>query len=306
MVSCADRPIRWRQQVKRVKCPGHDDLRGQRFGIVLMLLSCALLSAHDAATKWLTTDYPVSQVIFLRGAVAVLGIVLVEVLRSNAGALVPRDLKGQVARAGLFAASTVLLTISLKLLSLPVVTAILFASPIMVALLAGPLLKEMVTFRVWLAALLGFAGVALIVSPGDAPWTWVFLFPLASAAASALRDIVTRQLALRESTSSIVLITALTAALVGLVGMPASEWRWPDAGGALLFVLVGITQLTAHYLQVEAFRLTPASRLAPLKYSMVVWALLLGIAIWGDIPAPMMLVGAILVVVAGWFVYRRN
>lgn len=288
-----------------MKNPEYSGLRGQRLGLLLMLLSCALLSAHDAATKLLTERYPVSQIIFLRGVIAALGVMLIEVGRSNAAALMPKDVKGQLARAGLFAASTVLITVSLKLLPLPIVTAIIFVSPIMVAVLSGPLLNERVGSSAWIAAFAGFAGVVLIVSPAGTAWSWAFLVPLASAAASALRDIVTRHLAVRESTSSIVLSTTLAAALVGLLGLPQSEWHWPDLTDTALLVFVGATQLTAHYMQVEAFRLAAPSVLAALKYSMVLWALILGVLIWGDTPSAGVLMGAALIISAGLLVYRR-
>lgn len=275
-------------------------------GLLLMLVSCALLSAHDAATKWLTEDYPVSQIIFLRGVVAVLGLVLIETLRRNAAALVPIDIRGQLARGGLYAGSTVLITVSLKLLPLSIVTALIFASPIMVAVLSGPLLRERVGLRAWMGALVGFAGVLLIVSPAGAVWTLAFLLPLAAATAVALRDIVTRRLTFRESTSSIVLVTALAAAFVGLMGLPLEKWQWPSPIDATLLVFVGTTQLAAHYLQVDAFRLVDANVLAPLKYSMVLWALIFGAIIWGDIPTAGVLVGATLIISAGLFVYRRS
>lgn len=281
-------------------------MAGQHSGLLLMLLSCALLSAHDAMTKLLTEGYPVSQIIFIRGAVAALGVLLIEVAKSNTVALKPNDPKGQSARAGLFAASTVLITISLKLLPLSIVTAIIFAAPIMVAVLSGPLLGERVGIRTWIAALLGFSGVILIVSPAGAAWSWAFLIPLGAAAASALRDIVTRHLALRETTSSILLSTALAAAIVGLLGLPLAPWKWPNSFDAALLTLVGATQLIAHYLQVKAFRIAAANVLAPLKYSMVLWALVLGVVIWGEIPTAGVLVGAAFIILAGLFVYRQS
>lgn len=281
-------------------------LAEQHSGMLLMLLSCALLSAHDAITKSLTEGYPVSQIIFIRGAVAAVFVLLWEVLKNNISALRPNDIIGQLARAGLFAASTVLITISLKLLPLSIVTAIIFTAPIMVAVLSGPLLGEKVGRPTWIAALIGFSGVILIISPAGVAWSWAFLVPLGAAAASAFRDIVTRYLVVRETASSILLSTALAATIVGALGLPLAPWKWPTSLDAVLLVSVGATQLIAHYLQVKAFRIAAANVLAPLKYSMLLWALILGVVIWGELPSSDVLAGAALIVLAGALVSRQT
>jgi drug/metabolite transporter (DMT)-like permease len=275
-------------------------------GIVYMVLGCALLTLNDAAAKWLTDSYPVGEIIFFRGVFALLLILSAVPLHGGMASLKPKDLKGQLSRAALFAMATFLFIYSLKLMALPVVTAISFASPIIMTALAPLLLKEQVGWRRWTAVCVGFAGVLLILNPGGEEWRWAAVVPLGCALAAALRDIVTRQLTARESTPSILFTTAALAAGIGLCTLPLGGWRWPSAFDLALFAFLGVSQAAAHYLQVEAFRMTEAAVLAPFKYSAIIWSLLLGFMIWGHRPSLSMLAGAAIVVASGLYIFQRE
>lgn len=278
---------------------------GSAKGIAFMLLSCALLTLYDAGTKWLTADYPVGQIMFIRSTVAVLLIVAVASLSGGARALRVRDLKGQLIRAALFMLSSFLIVVSLKLMALPVVTAVTFVAPIFVTALAGPLLGERVGGRRWAAVSLGFIGVFLIVDPLGEAWGWTALIPLAAAFATGLRDIVTRQITGRESTLSVLFMMALVTAAAGLCTLPLG-WTWPSLPDLALFVALGLAQGAAHYLQIDAFRMAEATVLAPFRYSMLVWSVLLGFLIWGDTLSPSALTGVVIVVASGIYVFHRE
>jgi drug/metabolite transporter (DMT)-like permease len=274
-------------------------------GIVFMLLSCALLTLHDAGTKWLTADYPVGQIMFIRSAVAVLLIGAVASRSGGAKALRVRDFKGQLIRAALFMLSSFLIVISLKLMALPIVTAVIFVAPIFVTALAGPLLGEQVGWRRWSAVLLGFIGVFLIVDPLGETWRWTALIPLAAALATGLRDIVTRQITGRESTLSVLFMMALVTAVAGLFTMPLG-WAWPSLPDLALFVALGLAQGAAHYLQIDAFRMAEATVLAPFRYSMLIWSVLLGFLIWGDTLSLGASVGVAIVGGSGLYIFHRE
>jgi len=271
-----------------------------------MVLGCAVLTLSDAGTKWLTDTYPVGEIIFLRSIMIIVLILCVSLRYGGLISLQPNDLAGQISRAALLAIASFLFILSLKFMALPVVTAITFASPIIMTALAQPLLKEQVGWRRWAAVCVGFAGVCLILDPAGAEWRWAALLPLGCALAAALRDIVTRQLVARESTLSILFITAALAAATGLCTLPLGGWAWPSAPDLVLFAALALFQATAHYLQVDAFRLTEAAVLAPFKYSAIIWSLLLGFAIWGHVPSLNMLAGATIVVASGIYIFRRE
>lgn len=275
-------------------------------GILCMLVGCLLITLNDAATKWLTTDYPIGQIIFMRGVLSVAMIVVVCAAQGQQKTLRPHDLRFQIYRAGFFVATIALFTLGLKLLPLPVMTAVSFVAPIIMTALAGPLLGETADLRRWLAVIAGFAGVVLIVDPGAESWSLAVIVPLGCALASALRDITTRQLSLRESTASILFITALLTMLAGLAAAPFGGWSLPETTDWLLFAFVSAAQLAGHFFLVRAFRLTPAVVLAPFKYSMIVWAMLLAFAVWGEIPSLMMLAGAAIVVASGLYIFYRE
>jgi len=267
-----------------------------------MLLSCALLTLYDAGTKWLTTDYPVGEIMFIRSAVAVVLIACVALRYGGAEALRIYDLKGQLVRASLFVLSSFLIVLSLKLLTLPVVTALTFAAPIFITALAGPLLGEHVGRRRWAAVCLGFVGVFLIVNPLEEEWRWTALVPLGTALVIGLRDVTTRQITARESTLSVLFMTALATAAAGLCTLPFG-WTWPGLSDLALFILLGLAQGAAHYLQIDAFRMAEATVLAPFRYSMIVWSVLLGFVIWGDMPSLTMFAGVAIVAASGIYIF---
>jgi drug/metabolite transporter (DMT)-like permease len=275
-------------------------------GIGWILASCFLFSFNDAATKWLTAGYPIGEILLVRGLTSIIVLIAIAAWRGQMNDLYPRDLRFQSFRAVLYLMTTTLMTLSLKLLPLPIVTAINFMSPIFMTALAGPLLGEKVGWRRWLAVFVGFGGVVLIINPGADSWNIAALVPLSCAAVTALRDVTTRKLAIRETTFSILLITGVVAALAGLSVAPLGGWKIPPLHEAGLFLFIGISQLGGQFFLVLAFRITPAVILAPFRYSMIVSSMLLAFVIWGDLPTGMMLVGAAIVVLSGIYIFNRE
>jgi drug/metabolite transporter (DMT)-like permease len=275
-------------------------------GIGWILGSCVLFALNDASTKWLTGGFPVGEILFLRGVTSATILITFAAVRRQLKDLRPRDLRFQSIRAVLYLLTTTLLTLSLKLLPLPIVTAINFLSPIILTALAGPLLGEMVGWRRWLAVLFGFGGVVLMIDPGTAGWNLLVLLPLSCAAVTALRDVTTRKLALRETAYSILLITGLVAALAGLSVAPLGGWKMPSLHDSGLFLFLGISQVVGQFMMVLAFRDTPAAIIAPFKYSQIVAATLLAFFIWGDLPSIRTVAGIAVVVMSGIYIFHRE
>jgi drug/metabolite transporter (DMT)-like permease len=274
--------------------------------VLCLLFGCALLTAHDALMKWLLGAYPLGQVWFLRGGVALALALLVAAMRRELrAALHVTSWRDQAIRAGCANASGFLFTAGLGRLPLADCIAIGFASPLFITALAAPLLGERVGWRRWLAVLLGFAGVMLIVKPTGDAFHWAAFLPLSAALFGALRDLQTRRMGRTETSQSILIYSTLLGVLAGLATTPFA-WEPPAGGDIALILLAGVVVCGGHFLLIEGFRSADAAFLAPLKYSTLVWGAIFGYALWRDVPAPGIIAGAALVILAGIYVVRQK
>jgi drug/metabolite transporter (DMT)-like permease len=287
----------------RLRVPGHAVASGR--GILYMLVGSAFLTANDAAMKWLISDYPVGEMLFFRGAAVALGVGLALWRMDGLAGFRVANVGGQGLRAATMVAGSYLFVSGLAYLPLADAIAIAFAGPLFATALAVPLLGERVGWRRWLAVLIGFAGVLLMTRPGGTMVQWAVLLPLSACLTGALRDILTRKLTATESS-----LTTLfwTTAAVGLGGLASLPWGWrlptPDHFALLLFssALMG----AAHYLQIEAFRLAETATIVPFRYSSLLWAMLFGVILWGELPEPVVLAGALTVAGAGLYIWYRE
>jgi drug/metabolite transporter (DMT)-like permease len=281
-----------------------DNLRG----IVLMILAAGVLLLNDAASKLLAERYALSQVICLRHIAALLPILLYVQFRAQAGwgELTIVDRKGQLIRGICFIGSVWLMIWSVNLLPLPTVTAIAFASPLFIAALAVPMLGETVGWRRWAATLAGFLGVLVIVRPGTAAFEWALLVPVAAAFVNGTRDVLTRRLARTDTSLSILFWSSMIVIATTLPFALAGGWKavtWPDAW---LFLLAGLLNTGAHFLIVEALRLGQASVISPYRYSALLWSIMVGYLIWGDLPTLWTLLGALILIASGVYMIRHR
>ena len=166
-------------------------------GILCMLAGSALLTGNDAVLKWLTADYPVGQVMFLRGIFVFLPVFFLVWRAGGRPVLRVSQRRGHLARAVLVVAGTFLFVSGLSFLPLADAIAITFAGPLFITALAPPLLGEHVGWRRWSAVLVGFVGVLIMVRPTGAAVQWAALLPLAASLTGALRDLLTRRMAAR-------------------------------------------------------------------------------------------------------------
>jgi drug/metabolite transporter (DMT)-like permease len=274
-------------------------------GIGCMVASGAVVVLNDAVMKWMTADFPVGQILFIRGAFAYLPIALWVGWTGSYAALRIRDVRGQCARAALLIVASFLFVFSLGLMPLADATAISFAAPLFVTALATPLLGEFVGRRRWSAVVVGFAGVLLMLRPTGDAFQWVVLLPLGVAVAVGLADIMTRRISTTESSTATLSFTILAVALAGLATVPFG-WHVPTAGDLALLALAGLLLGCAQYLMIEAYRLAEAVLVAPFRYSAMVWAVLFGFLIWGDLPDRWIVAGSLLVIGSGVYIFHRE
>jgi drug/metabolite transporter (DMT)-like permease len=274
--------------------------------IALMLASSGLLTINDAMVKWLAQSLPVGQVMSLRGICVVGVVVSWAIARRNTAALRVYNWRLQLTRGGLMSLSTVLFVTALTLMPLADAIAIAFAGPIIATALAAVLLREPVGWRRWAAVFVGFTGVVLMMRPTPGLIRLAAFVPLLAATVGAFRDVVTRKMGTGgESTLAILLVSTVVVTLVGLLTLP---WGWRALHPASLALFAGSALFVAlaQGLMIEAFRLGEVGLVGPFKYASLVWAVILGLLVWGDLPGPWTWGGASLVVGSGLYLWHRE
>jgi len=259
----------------------------------------------DAAAKWFTAEYPVGEVVAIR-AMFILGFIAAFTgWRTRMRELRVFSLQRHLVRAGFACASAYLFVMGLVVLPLADAIAVTFAGPIFITALAPLVLSEKVGWRRWLAVAMGFIGVVIMVRPAGDYVRWAVLLPLGATFAGALRDLVTRHISTSENSSAILFSTNLLVLAVSLLTLPFG-WRVPTATDFLLLGVAGALMGLAHYLHIEAFRLAEAAVVAPFKYTNMIWGVLFGFLIWGQLPDRWVLAGSALVITSGLFIFYRE
>lgn len=274
-------------------------------GIAYTVLGGALLTANDAVLKWLTGDYPVGQLLFVRGLFVLLAITVFVWRSGGLKVIRVNSYKGQFLRAGFAFTSGFCFITGLNFLELADAIAITFAGPLFITALASPLLGEDVGWRRWVAVFIGFFGVLVMIRPSGEAVQWAALFPLVASFAGALRDITTRKISAHESSMAIMCFSTLAVIVFGLGTYPFgwSALTLKDLG---LMALSGLFVGGAHFLLIERFRWGEAALLAPFKYVNMIWAILFGFVLWGDLPDAWTLSGAAFVVACGLYIVHRE
>lgn len=281
-------------------------MTGNMAGALLMLLGMAAFAANDAIGKWLVADYGVAQVILLRSLAA--GLMMAPLLMRG-GRVVARIRSAprprlQALRAICATAEVFCFYLAVSYMPLADVMAFWMAAPIYVVAISPFLLGERVGARTWGAVAVGFLGVLILLAPSLQISGPGAVFALLGTVAFAAIMVLGRSL--RETPDrDLVLFQLAAAALAGLALAPF-DWQPLQSGGdlALLFLL-GVVATAAHMLVTRALKLADASVVAPLQYSLLVWGVVLGFLFFGDVPAPAMLLGAVLIVGSGLIVLRR-
>lgn len=273
-------------------------------GVLAMTAGTGLLTLNDALSKYLMEQYPIGQVIGLRQVAALLFLLPYVYATTGLAALRVSNYTGQLLRACLFIVGVTLVMSSLHVLPLAFVTAVLFSSPLFVALLSAPILGERVHLQQWIAIAAGFGGVLLIVRPGESHFAWMVALPVAAALVNGLRDLVTRRLSRTDSSLSVLFWSGLAVLAASSLTIPFG-WTAVDTTGAIWFLAAGLSHAGAHFFVIEAFRLGNAAVVAPFRYSGLLWAMLAGFLIWRETPDAAMLIGAAIVVCAGIYMLRH-
>jgi len=279
-------------------------------GVAFMLAALFCFAVLDTTGKYLSQRYPVGVLVWARYLVPaiVLGAVLWPRMRRDL--LVTPRWRLQILRAALLAGVSFLIMGGLKTIPMAEGTSLFFVTPLIVTLLAGPVLGERVTAANWMLALFGFSGVLLIARPdGHLPLLPVLML-LGGSLLYALYQLATRKLAPTERPLTTLYYTAVVGATLSSLALPAAAHsELPGPVDALLVVSLGVSGMAGHFLLIRAMAFAPASVLSPLIYVQLVWATLMGWLVFGDLPGASAVGGAGLIVVCGlasaWLAHRR-
>jgi drug/metabolite transporter (DMT)-like permease len=270
-------------------------------GVLLMSLAAFLWVLHDAISKWVMQDYSIYQVLLLRTIFSLLPILIV--LRHEGGTVRLRNARVWVCvgRGCLAVACFLLFLAALPLMPLTDIFAIVMSAPLLISALSALVLKERVTFRRWVAILIGFSAVVVMVRPGGDVTSPGALLVVGAVVVYSFAMILTRRLGSTESAGAMTFYSALVFLAVGLIAAPFS-WIRPTPIGMLLMAATGLLAGSAQYCLTEAFRIAPPSLVAPFEYTSLLWAMLFGFLVWGDVPTTLVLVSGAVVIVSGIYV----
>lgn len=270
-------------------------------GILFQLSALMIFVLMDTTLKLMTADFPVLQIIWARFIFSFLGVAIA--LRLSMGRLPWRSRAPglQALRSLLLAGCSLLFTAALAHIPLVDATAVGFASPLITVALAALILREKVGPRRWLGVAIGFIGVMVALRPPfltGTPLHWAYLLPLGTATMFGFYQILTRRLAALDDSRVTILHTGLAASLATALAQPfvfvaPAPLQW----GVL--IAIGLLGALSHGLLVLAYARAPASLLAPLSYTQLIWASLAGIAVFGDWPDGITLLGAAIIAVGG-------
>ncbi len=283
----------------------HEAQRQPLAGIALMIAAFACFAVLDAIAKALMPLIGTGIVVFGRYAFALLFVGAWLWQQGGLPLLRTRHPTLQVARGLLLVLSTASNFIALNYLQLAQTSAISFSNPLWVCALSPLLLGERIGSRRWVAVVVGFLGVLLIIRPGSADFHWAMTLSVAGALFTALYQIATRKVGANDRVVTSLFYVSLIGAIAAAPVAPFAKamptvWQW------VVLAFMGLFASFGHYMLTHAHRMAPAPVLAPFVYTQILWMVLFGYLVFGDIPDLYTIVGGAVVIAMGLYVFYRE
>ena len=274
-------------------------------GIAYMVGSTAMFAGGNAVVKWQLATYPLGEVAFGRTLCAFLTVAAIVLPRAGWSVLRTRRYREHLQRGLSQFGSMLCWFLAVSVLSLGSATALGFAAPLFTTLLSIVILKEKVGIHRWSALIVGFVGVLIITHPGAGTLTYGALFALGNAVLISTVAIAIRRMSMTESAETLTLyqMSIMTLCTAGLLTL---GFQAPHLGDALILALAGVGNGVAQFWWTRSLSLAPPSAVVPFNYLSLVWAMILGFAVWGDVPTPGLLVGSAIVVASGVYILWRE
>ncbi len=286
------------------KIPAYKDERSARLaGIGLMLLSIFMFSFGDAMGKFIVATYSVGQLLLLRGCAALI-VLSPSIWRHRARFMLLERPRLQLLRATLSTLEVAAFFLAAVYLPLADVVTYYLACPIFVTALSAIVLREPVGWRRWSAVLIGFCGVLIALRPSTQTMSWPAVIALGGSLSFAVLMLIPRSL---RATPGIVLASSQFAGTF-LLGALLSPFGWvtPSLVSLVLFGAAGCISVAALLCVNRSLKLAPASVVVPYQYSMIIWAVMFGYFVFGDVPSLATILGAAIIIGAGIYIFLRE
>ena len=279
-------------------------LTKNQLGFLYMFMSICAFSLMDIIVKW-SIDYPIGQVLFFRGFFGIIFYFFIiprERLHNfyqtkRPGLHVLRCTSGLIALVAIF--------IALRELPLATVVSLSFAAPIFTTIFSIFLLNEKVGIFRWLAVFVGFVGILIITEPGISQLNIYYIFPIIFCLGLSYVAITIRQLSSTEPVWLISFYFSLSITLLSFLSIPQG-WIMPSINHLLILSFIGIFGGVANLWLSQSYKYSEVSLVTPLKYLALVFAIIFGYFIWGEIPTIKTLLGAFLVIISTLIIFRRE
>ncbi|MRN65920.1 EamA family transporter [Brucella sp. 10RB9213] len=286
-------------------------------GMGFMILSVLMLPLMDAIGKWLTMmdDLPPATATFMRFFVQCWLMFFIILVVGGLRALATSHLMGNLVRGALMGFGGLCFFTAVKYMPLADAMAVFFAEPLILTLFSALFLKEKVGWRRFSAVGIGLIGTMIVIQPSFEIFGVVSLLPLATAVTFAIYLILNRKYGAKESPLTMQFYAGLGGWMfVGVAMLLAADRSFDDMRFALphsiqpwlLLLLLGTIGTVSHLIVVQAFKLAPASMLAPFQYLEIVNAVLVGLIIFGDFPTPSKWLGIAIIIGSGFYVFMRE
>ena len=274
-------------------------------GILLMIVATILFAGASAASKWLVGIYPVGEVLFLRSLSSLIAGAAVILPVSGLSVFATQRPRDHILRGMSQSISQLSLLLAFSLMPLAGAVAINFSSPLFAALVSIVWLRERAGAARWAALLIGFIGVLIVTNPGANSLTLGALFALVNAIMYGSVTVAVRGMTRTELANTLV-IWQLTVLAFFHSFLLFFGWRWPTPLDAVLLFGTGFTNAIGQWFWTRSLHLAPAAAVTPFYYLMLVWSLMIGFLVWGDVPTVSLLIGSAIVVATGLFLFLRE
>jgi drug/metabolite transporter (DMT)-like permease len=275
-------------------------------GILAMIGGSACFAANDTATKFAAQYLPVTEIVALRAGFALVIALVVIAWRREIMAIASIRNPYLILRGCIEAFIGILVVYALSKMPIANFTAIILIQPFVMTAIGALWLKEQVGWRRWTAVVAGFAGMLLVMKPATADFELVSLVALLAALLSLTRDLLVRRIHAQVPTTVITFSTALFAVPLGLMGAAVQPWEMPDLLSLAAILIAAVFLFVAFILTVLAFRGTDVSAVSPFRYSIIVFAFVFGVVVFGEIPDFVSLIGIGMIVAAGLYMLHRE
>jgi drug/metabolite transporter (DMT)-like permease len=277
-------------------------------GMLCKIIAMLMFAIMFAAVRWLGPHFPIGEIVFFRSTLGLPVIVAAAYVSGGLHLLATKRVDSHALRSIAGVISMYCNFTAYTLLPLADVTAIGFAAPLFIVMLAALFLRERVHVYRWSAVAIGFIGVVVIVGPEArvaSGATVGVLYALTSAALAALAMIFLRRMSAHEHSTAIAFYFMLTAAVIGLFTLPFG-WNMPTGPEGWVLITSGVAGGIGQLFLSFSYRYGEASLLAPFDYTAMIWAVLLGYFVFGELPMANVWIGAAIVISAGLLILWRE